>query len=102
MVDFTSLPASGPRMRPGEDLQSILADTRRSVNVGLTLVHRRRRRANVKPTLTQRHVSAGMLFHKELGSRSETATTLPKLLDWSLARNISDSGSWIRIITEIL
>ena len=34
MVDFNSLPASGPRMRPREDLQSILADTRRSVNVG--------------------------------------------------------------------
>ena len=35
------------------------ADTRRGINVGLSLVHRRRRWTNVKSTLIQRLVSAG-------------------------------------------
>ena len=35
------------------------ADTRRWINVGLTLVQRRRRWTDVKPTLVQRRVSAG-------------------------------------------
>ena len=35
------------------------ADTRRWINVGLTLVHRLRRWTNVNPTLIQRLVSAG-------------------------------------------
>ena len=35
------------------------ADTRRSINVGSTLVHRLRRWTNVKPTLIQHLVSAG-------------------------------------------
>ena len=38
----------------------IPADTRRLINVGITLVHRLRRSTNVKPTLTQRIVSAGI------------------------------------------
>ena len=36
-----------------------VSDTRRWINVGLPLVHRLRRRANVKPTMIQRLVSAG-------------------------------------------
>ena len=36
------------------------ADTRRWINVGLTLVHRLRRWTNGKPTLNQRLVSAGI------------------------------------------
>ena len=39
---------------------TIPADTRRWINVGLTLVHRLRRWTNVKPTLIQRLVSAGI------------------------------------------
>ena len=37
------------------------ADTRRWINVGLTLVQRRRRWTNFKPALIQRFVSAGLL-----------------------------------------
>ena len=39
------------------------ADTRRWINVGLTLVQRRRMWTNVKPTLIQHLVSAGRLGH---------------------------------------
>ena len=39
---------------------SFLADTRRWINAGLTLVQRRRRWSNVKPVLIQRLVSAGV------------------------------------------
>ena len=38
-------------------------DTRRWINVGLTLVQRRRRWTNNKPTLIQRLVSAGQVVH---------------------------------------
>ena len=41
-------------------MYSIPANTRRWINVGLTLVHRLRRWTNVKPTLIQRRVSAGI------------------------------------------
>ena len=36
------------------------ADTKHSINVGLTLVHRLRRCTNVQPTLIQRLLSAGL------------------------------------------
>ena len=39
--------------------RSNAADTRRRINVGLTLVHRLRRCANVKPAFIQRLVSSG-------------------------------------------
>ena len=42
-------------------LQDFRTDTRRLINVGLMLVHRLRRWTNVKPTLIQRLVSAGLL-----------------------------------------
>ena len=38
------------------------AETRRLINVGLTLVHRLRRWTNVNPTLIQRLVSAGQFY----------------------------------------
>ena len=41
-------------------IRTIPADTRRRINVGLTLVQRRRRWSSVKPTLTQRFVSVGI------------------------------------------
>ena len=41
------------------------AATRGLINVGLTLVQRRRRWANVKPTWIQRHVSAGNAHHAD-------------------------------------
>ena len=43
-----------------DGLSHIPVDTRRWINVGLTLVQRRRRWTNVKPALIQRPVSAGM------------------------------------------
>ena len=42
------------------------ANTRRWINVGLTLVQRRRRWTNVKPTLIQRLVSAASLSFNAL------------------------------------
>ena len=44
-------------------LPDIINDTRRWINVGLTLVQRRRRWTNVKPTSIQRLVSAGMAIY---------------------------------------
>ena len=44
----------------------IVADTRCWINVGLTLVQRRRRWTNVKPTLIQRIVSARMSLDSKL------------------------------------
>ena len=41
-------------------MELIPADTRRYINAGLTLIQRRRRWTNVKPTLIQRLLSAGM------------------------------------------
>ena len=47
---------------PPPALIALPADTRRRISVGLTLVHRRRRWTNGKPTLTHRLVSAALSF----------------------------------------
>ena len=48
------------------------ADTRRWINVGLTLVQRRGRWTNVKPTLIQRIVSAGPAGRHTLSPNIDT------------------------------
>ena len=70
-------------------LSYIPADTRRWINVGLTLVQRRRRWTNVEPTLIQRIVSAGI-------GRTHVLTSVKHNLShctliWSPTNSFSDN-----------
>ena len=59
------------------------ADTRRWINVGLTLVHRLRRWTNVKPTLFQRLVFTGLLPDMWAADPKNTRVFLPSDPAWS-------------------
>ena len=65
------------------------ADTRRSINVGLTLIQRRGRWTNIKPTLIQRLVSAG-----SSGIGTSWSITEPALDQDGVLRTGRAAGIW--------